>query len=550
MADDKNDAKKAPLSVKKPEVAGEEDQTVKIEKPIIKPKMKPVVDIGKADDAVPLKPKDADEEKTAKLPKLPKPGASKLELEEDDAEATISMDKNEVMPLKQPGEDDQTSKVPKPGAPKAADEEEDAEATISLDKDEVVPLKKPNAGEEDQTAKIPKPSKMGEEKKVVLNSATESTIRPSDATTMAPSVVPENIDMRKTESGNVEVDDGLSVAKPDVGGAASTPAPTATPAGETKGRKTIKLKPLKKDAPPEEDENAEETISMDRSQLMEDEKNMPSLGGAAPTKEAAAVPDENLEDEATVKIQKPTISKPAHPTPVVPGSKETIKLRPSTTPPPPGAAGAAVTKTEPAAASAAGDVDASVSKKTIRLVPKKPGEDDATQKTPKPVGAGAPAGGGAKPSAPTVKMQEPDDVTQKTARPSAPTVKMPEPPADGGVAAVPPASGAKPSASKKTLKLKATSPAAPPPQAAGAPDGSGMPPADAPVAAAGGGGGAPAPKAAKGADPGVVLTLVAVLTLIFMAYFVWMVAGQWAEQYQEVESANVPALSGSVPNPR
>lgn len=519
MADDKKNEQKAPLSVKKPELAGEDDQTVKIKKPVI-PTQKPVVDVGgKADDA----DNEGNEEKTATIPKIPKPGEKKAPV--------LSV--------------------------KPSTDEEDTEATIAMDKDEVVPINK--SGEDDQTAKIPKIPKPGEkDKKIVLNSATESTIRPSDATTMAPAVVPEKIDMRTTESGNVEVvDDAKKTPEPAVANNPAAPpkpaAPTtppkpaapaaATPADESKGRKTIKLKPLKKDTTAEE-EKAEETISMDRSKLAEDNK-MPPLAVSKPADEGGADDESNLEDEATVKIQKPAMSKPAHPTPVVPGAKETIKLRPSTTPPPPGSAPSGITKTEPAA----GDDPGATGKKTIRLVAKKPGEDDGTQKTPKPSAptaaapAAPPAAGGApgtaKPSAPTVKLSE--GSAQKSAKPSAPTVKLPDESASGG-------------ASKKTLKLKPTSPAAPPPQAASEPGGGGMPPASAPPA--GGPSEGPTGKIAgakpkaKGSDPGIVLTLVAVLAFMLMAYYVWMVAGQWAEQYQEVESANVPALSGKTPNPR
>ena len=484
MADiDKNAEKEvtSPLSVKKPEtpdkpeISGEDDVTAKIPRP---PKAdgipkKPL--LSAEDDAKPIPTKgDGSEEQTAKIPKIPKPVA--------------------------------------PPAAKV---------------DDAAPLK-PKAGEDDQTAKIPKPLKPGEEKKVVLNSATESTIRPSDATTMAPAVVPGAIDMKKTESGNVAVVDSIPSAVAEAKPSSATPPPIPAGASSTKGRKTIKLKPLKKDA--SADDNVEETISMDRDSLLEGE-GVPSLAGAP-----AASKDENLEDESTVKIQKPEMNKPAHPTPIVPGSKETIKLRPSTTPPPPVSA-AGVTKTASASADEAEETLA-VSKKTIRLVPKKPGDDDSTQKTPKQDAAAATPGApipSAKPSAPTVKLQEPDDVTQKTARPSAPTVKMPE---EAPAASAAPDS---PASSKKTLKLKTTQPAAPPPQAAGDP---GMPPPDAPGADEQG---SVTPIASDaGASPGIVMTLVAVVSLIAIAYFVWIVGGQWAEQYQEVESCNVPALSGSV----
>jgi len=376
-------------------------------------------------------------------------------------------------------------------------------------------------GEEDQTVKIPKPLKKTD-KKVVLNSATDSTIRPSDATTMAPA-----FEMRKTETGNVEITDAappplIAKANGDVGGAGKTPAPVATEAVANKGRKTIKLKPLKKDV--SKDDSVEETMSMDREDLM---KNMPSLGG-----------DSNLDDEATVKIQKPKPTKVPHPTPKIPGSKDTIKLRPSTTT---GLEAAIEEDNE-------NDETVSVSKKTIRLVPKKSGDDDATQKTPKL------QSNVAKPSAPTVKLQAQaedvtqktprlsaptvklkdsvEDVTQKTPRPSAPTVKLPDAPA--------PEAGAPPAASsKKTLKLKSSAPPPPPPQAMV--DGS-EPSITPPTVNKKEVAGTPD----KGSEPGIVMTLVAVLTLIAVSYYVWMVAGQWAELHQGVRSANVPSLSGTV----
>ncbi|MBN1863831.1 MAG: hypothetical protein JW808_02905, partial [Victivallales bacterium] len=180
-----------------------------------------------------------------------------------------------------------------------------------------------------------------------------------------------------------------------------------------------------------------------------------------------------------------------------------------------------------AVATAEDDGGGAVSKKTIRLVPKASGGvDDDTQKTPK--SASAP-----KPSAPTVKLKE-SDATQKTARPSAPTVKMPEPPADEE----------SPASSKKTLKLRSAKTAEATSSVAG---GEGMPPGEEPPAAGTPSLGRSAPAVSdKGADPGIVLTLVALFALVAVAYYVWMVGGQWAEQYMEAESANVPGLSGNV----
>jgi hypothetical protein len=54
----------------------------------------------------------------------------------------------------------------------------------------------------------------------------------------------------------------------------------------------------------------------------------------------------------------------------------------------------------------------------------------------------------------------------------------------------------------------------------------------------------------KSANPGPILTIAAVLATLCMIYYVWAVAGQWAEQYKEVKDAKVPGLSGAVQPPR
>ena len=388
----------------------------------------------------------------------------------------------------------------------------------------VLPKLKP--GEDDQTARIPKPAISSEnKKKIILNSATDSTIKPSDVTTMAPAAV----DMHKTESKNVEVANSTTPAPATAALKAST---------KVKGRKTIKLKPLKKE-PSKEDENVQETISINRSTLSEDTKNPPPVKGDTPKpnviKPAVANPDDTKieepdDDRSTVKVQRPKVSKPAHPIATALGAKEAVKLRPSTTPPPPGAEPVAVTKTEATVESSVSEKsEKSVSKKTIRLVPKE-GDDKETQKTPKPnVVATKPLAA----SSIAVPAETPAAKPAAPAPPSAPTVKAPEPP--------PPPAEQK-VASKKTLKLKsASSVASPPPETDDSKE-EAIPPAtkdtDSTIM--------PSPKRKEGADPGMALTLVAVLTLIAVAYYVWMVGGQWAEQYMDVESANVPALSGTV----
>jgi hypothetical protein len=245
-----------------------------------------------------------------------------------------------------------------------------------------------------------------------------------------------------------------------------------------------------------------------------------SLGGGAPEGKKPS-----LEDEDTIKIQKPTKTKPAHPTPIIPGAKETIKLRPSNAAP-----------VAPPPAGLPGDEDQetiSMSKKTIRLVPKKPGTttDDSTQKT-------------AKPSAPTVKLGDapPPAAAAPPAAPSAPTVKLPEP------AAAPPPAAA--NTGKKTLKLKSSAKTvvAPPPSGGSTPPPTGATESD---MAKSNTQGKKAKNVEKGANPGVVFTIAACFAFILMAYYTWMVIGQWAEGDQDMtKNANVPGLSGTVKAPR
>ena len=391
-------------------------------------------------------------------------------------------------------------------------------------KDDVtLQVKKPSIGGDDKTAKIPKINKPGTpgSQKVVMNAASNSSIKPSDVTKISPAVPPgaeETIQMDKSEVKDIPEIAGLQNSTDD--STQKTLKPPA-PISKTAKSKTIKLKPLKPINATED--NQEETLSMDRNALIDEE--MPSLGApSAPT----AAKDPGLDDEATIKIQKPVSQKPTHPTPAIPGSKETIKLRPST-------AAAPAAKPEDNMATV------SMSKKTIRLVPKQPGtSNDATQVA-------------AKPSAPTVQLGAPPPAPAAPAAvpppppaaPSAPTVKMPEP---APAPAAPPAAA---SSGKKTLKLKAT----PKPPAAGAP---------APPAATGGGTGstetdAPAQnkkgKAPKekvtGADPGIVMTLVAFITLILMVYCTWMTIGSWAEGEKDMtKNAKVPFLSQTVQPPK
>ncbi len=343
---------------------------------------------------------------------------------------------------------------------------------------------------DDKTAKITKPNKAGayDNKKVVLNSATDSAIKPSDATRIAPSPVAAPQGVEETiQMDKSDIKDVPKIASPQKSADDATQKTTKPPApiSQTAKSKTIKLKPLK--PVNSDDDNQEETLSMNRNAILNNE--MPTLGASSGTPE-----------EETIKIQKPPSS--------IPGAKETIKLRPSNATPPP--LGGKNTEQE----------TISMSKKTIRLVPKIPGEttDDSTQKT-------------AKPSAPTVKLGEVPPAP--AAPPSARTVKMP------GSAAQP----AKPNIGKKTLKLKTT------PKAPAAPPAGGAPPAPDAAAKTGKKGKAPKAQEEKVAkeNPKALMTIAAVLSFFLMVYYAWMAVGQWAETHQELEThANVPGLSGTV----
>ena len=310
------------------------------------------------------------------------------------------------------------------------------------------------AGEDDQTVKIPKSQVQASKgPRVSLTSPGKDAVKPSDETSISPAQVGE---------------------------------------GKTKGRKTIKLKPISGDIGGEE--NAEETISMPRADLDEEATNsMPPLNIAEKQQGKG-----NLEDESTVKIQKPKMSKPAHPIPDVTaqpmGSKQTVKLRP------------------PSADKGSAKPAASASKKTIKLSTPAP-------KAKAPAPAPAP-----KTKAPAVKAPAP------APKPSAPTVKMENPKSK--------------TSGKKGLQLKKSGTPAPPPastqsSAGGAPPvGSRTTSGSSPVATD------------QGANPSTFFTIAAVLAALCMVYYVWAVAGQFFEQYQEVETTNVPGLSGAVLPPQ
>lgn len=305
-------------------------------------------------------------------------------------------------------------------------------------------------GENDQTAKIPRPGQQNNGK-VVLKSSADSVIKPSDATRMAPAIPqpgatakppvapaqpisPKTIKLKPVSDAVAEDQDAgetISVDRKDVvGNAAPNVAnndAAPLPAKPAKS-KTIKLKPLRPpNAAAEDDQEMGETLSLSRDSLSEISND--SLTPSTST----------FDDEATIKIQKPTTTKPSHPIPAstMPGSKETINLRPSSnTPPPPPSAptvnlsGAEATGASPSASSGG--------KRTIRLVPKAAKENDSTQKPPKP-------------SDPTVNLKEVAETpAPATPAPDDKTIKLDSPEAT------------KPSA-KRTLKLKPTGGPAPTP---------------------------------------------------------------------------------------
>ena len=303
------------------------------------------------------------------------------------------------------------------------------------------------AGEDDQTVKVPRSNiQASKGPRVSLTSPGKDAVKPSDETSISPSQVGE---------------------------------------GKTKERKTIKLKPISGDNG--DDENAEETISMPKADLDEEATNsMPPLKRA--TKEAM---QGDLDDESTVRIEKPKMSKPAHPIPDVTakstGSKQTVKLRPPADTPKQEAPKKEASKPAPKPAAA--------SKKTIKL-----SSSASKAKAPAP-----------KPSAPTVKM----DSSQSTS---------------GG---------------KKGLQFKKNAPAAPPPAASQTSTGTVPPVAGRTTSTV-----SPVAGDEKGANPGPWLTIAAVFAALCMIYYVWAVAGQFFEQYQEAETAHVPGLSGAVLPPK
>lgn len=379
--------------------------------------------------------------------------------------------------------------------------------------------------EDDKTAKIPRPGGAPNDGKVVLKSGADSVIKPSDATRIAPAIPqpgenakspaspakppspakpisPQTIKLKPvsdTASEDVDAGETVSVDRDDVVANATPKVAKKNDAAPLPAKpaksKTIKLKPLKPNAAPEDDQELGETLSLSRDSL----PDIPAgaLGGTTTPPE---------DDEATIKIQKPTTTKPSHPVPPasIPGAKETIKLRPSnnTPPPPPSAPTVNLSPEE------AGDVatpPSSDGKRTIRLVPKSSTDDDATQRTPKP-------------SDPTVNLKEVAETpvpapAQPT--PSAQTVKMDTPP-----------EAPKRASAKRTLKLKPTGRPTKTdiPKAVGSTGTVDVDNSDSAVDDA------PSFEDAasdSGGEPNIIFTLVAVISLGLLAYYAYLAGTQW-----------------------
>ena len=368
-------------------------------------------------------------------------------------------------------------------------------------------------GEDDQTARIPRPGQAGDKGKVVLNSSTNSGIKPSDATRIAPAVPQPGdadkppVSQPKPKSAKTiklkpvseavadddqDVGETISVDRKDldVPKAPTVAQNTAAPIAKPAKSKTIKLKPLKPNAAPTDDDDLGDTLSLDRDSLAD----IPSDSVKSPSESSGG-----LEDEATIKIQKPSSAKPAHPVPNVPGGKETIKLRPSNnTPPPPASPSAPTVSLEEA-----GSTPKSEGKRTIKLVPKKP-ESGAAQNTPKP-------------SDPTVKLKEVAETpAAPPPSPSAPTMKMPkeEEPA------------AKPAGGKPTLKLKSSSASAPePPKDATAAEAAETDTEQSEKTETQISGDISSDSVAE--EPNIIFTLVAFVSLLLLAYFAYLAGTQF-----------------------
>lgn len=316
-----------------------------------------------------------------------------------------------------------------------------------------------------------------EDKKVVVPSSADSTIKPSDVTRIAPAA-----------QGSVE----------------------------PKKLKTIKLKPLKTVAPASS-QNTEETISMSR-ESSSSESQTPSTdedatiginrGVTSETVLAPPMPEENTgspEDDATVKIEK--VSKQQQgpsAAPSIPGVKQTIKLRPSSSV---SDATAPVATQQPA------------SKQTLKLTPTASPAPSAPQQGQE--AEEAPESGSAGSTKKTIKL-----VAKK---PSAPTVKLDSPASTPTVSAT--SEDAAPSSSKRTLKIRTTSmppPPAPAQSDMGMATEHGAPPVAEPPPLAGSQQYADQMQGQQADDaPSVLNTIAASISLLALAYFAYQLFSQY-----------------------
>lgn len=282
---------------------------------------------------------------------------------------------------------------------------------------------------------------------------------------------------------------------------------------------------------------------------------------------AIASVKQTIEDE-TVKIHKPVSAVAST---AVPGVKQTIKLRPSSTTPAPisgvdSSAGFTPPPPQPSPVAPKSPVlaGASEAKRTIRLVPKK---SDATS-------GGEESSTPAKPSAPTIKLEGTTPPAPVESARAASTIKLP---AEGEAVAD---STAPP---KRTLKLKSTRPpeattvtprpvpvAAPSPFPATPPPVPSVPPMPIPPPAVAA---ATDPEITSGVseetvippepvvekkvqretvpsaygrqEPSIFFTIAACITFFAMAYFAWMLVGQYCNNYMD-KKIPVPGLSGKI----
>ncbi|MFA6566984.1 MAG: hypothetical protein WCS96_02115 [Victivallales bacterium] len=381
---------------------------------------------------------------------------------------------------------------------------------------------------------------MADDKKVIIGSNGGAPVKPGDMTritsavkmgagdddSIATATIPRMKVKANVASDSVET---AAVNKEEI---------KAKLGGDGPKKATIRLKPAA--AAGEEVESA--TVPLQASAAAP--KTVVASAPAPLPAQATAVPkftsEASSEEDETVKIQKP---RPVSNT-AVPGVKQTIKLRPSSNTPAPMSgsdsnAGFIPPPPPPQPATAqAGLSGASEAKRTIRLVPKKA---DATSGGEQQVSTAA------RPSAPTIKLEEPSPVSAgSSAARSALTIKLP--PAEGETDAAAP---------KRTLKLKSTRPEATvatphPAPATPIPASPALASAtDAEVPVSAGEGQIIPPTIEKAArkegkqEPSMIFTIAACIAFFVMAYFAWMLVGQYCNNHMD-SKISVPGLSGKV----